>query len=88
MKLSHNEERRGFRTIFHGIIVLALLGLAWFLSSGQDISDGQREIIRWALGIIALAELGYQFENALRSFNLTLPGGASIEAQGESGPQQ
>ena len=84
MILSNPDARRGLRSIVMAIVVLGLLAFIWQWAARLDPED-LLEAVRGCLILIGIAQLGYQFENGMRAFKLSLgKGGLNMEGQGEA----
>lgn len=84
MSLTNPDARRGLRSAVMAVVVIALLALIWQWASRLD-PEALREAVRGALILIGIAQLGYQFENGMRAFKLTLgKDGFAAEGQGDA----
>jgi hypothetical protein len=84
MNLSDPDARRGLRSVVMAVVVIGLLVLVW-LWAERLTPEALREVVRGALILIGIAQLGYQFENGMRAFKGSLSkDGLTFEAQGEA----
>jgi hypothetical protein len=74
MNLTNPEARRALRSVIIAIVQLGFLALVWRLAEAKDT--------HWLIAVIAIAVVGYQIENGVRSFKIGKDG---IEAQGGEG---
>ena len=87
MNLAHPDARRGLRSFVMAIVVLALLYFVWEWAARLD-PQALREVVRGALILIGIAQVGYQFENGMRAFKLSAgKDGFSMEGQGDPGDE-
>lgn len=83
MGLDNADKRRALRSIVQAVVVLVLLYFAWHWSERLD-TEGLREGMRWALGIVLIGTVGYQLENGLRAFKLSAgKDGITVEGEGD-----
>jgi ABC-type siderophore export system fused ATPase/permease subunit len=81
MNLANADVRRGLRSVVQAIVVLAIIGLAFWLTELMRYdARGLREMARFALAIIALGTTFYGIENATRAFKVSV-GIKGIEAE-------
>ncbi len=81
--MTNPETRRALRNLAMIAVVFVLLYFIWGWAERLD-SNGLREALRWALGIIALFALGVGMENGLRAFSLEIgKSGAKVKADGD-----
>ncbi len=85
MILADPEGRRGLRSIIQGLIAIACLaGLWWLISLLRTDRDGLILIAKGALVLLGIGTVGYQFENGMRAFKLSVSkDGATVEANGD-----
>lgn len=79
--LTNPEGRRALRSVVQALAVFILLAYLWYWAERLD-GPALREVARWSLAIIGLAELGYVMENGIRSFKAS-KSGIEVEAGGE-----
>ena len=72
MNLKDTNVRKGIRSVVQAIIQLGFLALIWQLATAQDT--------HWLIAVIAVAVVGNQIENGIRSFKI---GPDGIEASGD-----
>lgn len=83
MNLANPEARRALRSVVMAAVVLVLLYFVWKWVARLNPAD-LREPVRWCLGLIGVALVGYQFENGMRAFKLSAgKDGVSVEADAE-----
>lgn len=82
--MSDPEVRRALRNLAMIVVVFVLLYFVWSWAERLD-SDGLREVLRWALGIIALFAVSVGMENGIRAFKLAFgKDGLTFESSSES----
>jgi O-antigen ligase len=84
MIFANADARRGLRSVVMAIAVLALLYFIWEWAERLD-PEALRETVRAALILIGIAQVGYQMENSIRAFKLSISKeGLSASAEGEA----
>ena len=72
INLKDTNVRKGIRSVVQAVIQLGFLALTWQLATAQDT--------HWLIAVIAVAVVGNQIENGIRSFKI---GPDGIEASGD-----
>jgi regulatory protein YycH of two-component signal transduction system YycFG len=84
MSLANADARRGLRSAVMAVVVLSLLYFIWIWAERLD-HEALRETVRAALILIGIAQVGYQMENSIRAFKLSVSkDGLTASAEGDA----
>jgi hypothetical protein len=84
MSLANADTRRGLRSFVMAVVAFVLLYFIWLWTERLAPED-LREPLRYALILIGIAQVGYQMENSIRAFKLSVSkDGLTASAEGDA----